>query len=157
MSPAGPSPGSPKAMRPFGQRTNAVEAEHPFWGYPRNWTYLRRVDGIMVSKTRVSRLQREHRRHVKPNLWLKATRTGTRSKPRPSASTQWCGIDVMKVLVEPVGGSTFFSARVVCQEGPRPHYRPAMYHKAVARRAGHRCDPTVSLGRERSESGADER
>ena len=34
---------------------------------------------------------------------MKATRTPTRSKPRPTAPHQWLGLDMTKVLVEPMG------------------------------------------------------
>jgi putative transposase len=40
---------------------------------------------------------------VTPNLRLKATRTPTGSKPRPTQPTEWWGIAMTKVLVEGFG------------------------------------------------------
>ncbi len=39
---------------------------------------------------------------VKANARLKARRTPTRSKPRPTTPNQWWGIDMTKVMVEPI-------------------------------------------------------
>jgi putative transposase len=47
---------------------------------------------------------REHHLLVTPNLRLKAKRTPTRSKPRPSKPNEWWGIDMTKVSVEGFGG-----------------------------------------------------
>lgn len=84
-------------------RIQALKAEHPFWGYRRIWAQLRFVDGLPINKKRVLRLMRTYGLLVKPNVRLKATRTPSRSKPRPTASHQWWGMDMTKVLVEPVG------------------------------------------------------
>ena len=80
-----------------------MKAEHPFWGYRRIWAHLRFVDGLLINKKRVLRLMREHGLLVKGNPRLKALRTPTRSKPRPTAPNQWWGIDMTKVMVEPLG------------------------------------------------------
>ncbi len=62
----------------------AIKAEHPFWGYRRVWAHLRYVDGLTVNKKRVLRLMQTHSLTVKRNVRLKARRTPSRSKPRPS-------------------------------------------------------------------------
>ena len=85
------------------QRIQTLKAVHPFWGYRRIWAHLRFVDGLLVNKKRVLRLMRQHGLLVKANPRLKATRTPSRSKPRPTAPQQWWGIDMTKVLVEPIG------------------------------------------------------
>jgi putative transposase len=84
-------------------RIQALKAEHPFWGYRRIWAHLRFVDGRLINKKHVLRLMRTQGLLVKPNVRLKATRTPPRSKPRPTAPRQWWGIDMTKVLAEPVG------------------------------------------------------
>ncbi len=84
-------------------RIQAFKADHPFWGYRRIWAHLRFAEGLAVNKKRVLRLMREHRLLVQGNSRLKATRTPTRSKPRPTAPNQWWGIDMTKVMVEPLG------------------------------------------------------
>lgn len=88
---------------PLVDRIRMLKAEHPFWGYRRIWAYLRFTDGLAVNKKRILRLLRQHHLVVKPNLRLKATRTPQRSKPRPTQPNQWWGIDMTKVLVDPVG------------------------------------------------------
>lgn len=88
---------------PILHRMQALKAEHPFWGYRRIWATLHFGDGLPVNKKRILRLMRQHGLLVQPNRRLKATRTPTRSKPRPTAPNQWWGIDMTKVLVEPVG------------------------------------------------------
>lgn len=85
------------------QRIHSLKAEHPFWGYRRIWAHLRFVDGLRINKKRVLRLMRAHALLVKPNHRLKATRTPSRSKPRPTAPQQWWGIDMTKVMVQPLG------------------------------------------------------
>jgi len=84
-------------------RIRALKADHPFWGYHRIWAHLRFVDGLTVNKKRILRLMREHTLLVPPHRHLKATRTPQRSKPRPTVPNQWWGIDMTKVMVEPVG------------------------------------------------------
>jgi putative transposase len=81
----------------------ALKAEHPFWGYRRIWAYLRCVEQLPVNKKRIWRLMREHHLLVPPNVRLKAKRTPTRSKPKPTKPPEWWGIDMTKVLVEGVG------------------------------------------------------
>jgi transposase InsO family protein len=85
------------------QRIHALKADHPFWGYRRIWAHLRFVDKLQVNKKRILRLMRQQDLLVKPNLRLKAKRTSTKSKPRPTAPNQWWGIDMTKVLVESFG------------------------------------------------------
>ena len=85
------------------QRIVALKAAHPFWGYRRCWATLRYVDGLAVNKKRVLRLLRQHALLVTPNQHLKACRTPTTSKPRPTRPNEWWGIDMTKVLVESFG------------------------------------------------------
>jgi putative transposase len=61
------------------------------------------VEQRPVNKKRIWRLMREHHLLVPPNLRLKAKRTPTRSKPKPTKPNEWWGIDMTKVLVEGVG------------------------------------------------------
>jgi putative transposase len=84
-------------------RIRALQAEHPFWGYRRIWAYWRYVEQRSVNKKRILRLMREHQLLVTPNLRLKAKRTPTGSKPRPTQPNEWWGIDMTKVLVEGFG------------------------------------------------------
>ena len=84
-------------------RSQALKAEHPFWGYRRIWAYLRFVAPLPVNKNRLWRLRHEQHRLVPPNLRLQAKRTPTRSKPKPTKPNEWWGIDMTKVLVEGVG------------------------------------------------------
>jgi putative transposase len=85
------------------RRIQALKAEHPFWGYRRIWAYLRFVEQLPVNKKRVLRLMREHRLLVQPNLKLRAKRTPTGSKPRPTKPNEWWGIDMTQILVEDFG------------------------------------------------------
>jgi putative transposase len=84
-------------------RIQALKAGHPFWGYRRIWAYLRFVEQVPVNKKRVLRWLREHHLLVTPNSKLKAKRTPTRSKPRPTMPHEWWGIEMTKVLVEGFG------------------------------------------------------
>lgn len=84
-------------------RIQELKAEHPFWGYRRIWAYLRFVEQLPVNKKRIWRLMREHRLLVPLNLRLKAKRTRSGRKPKPTQPNQWWGIDMTKVLVEGVG------------------------------------------------------
>jgi len=84
-------------------RLQALKAEHPFWGYRRCWAHLHYVDGLAVNKKRVLRLLRQHALLVPPNARLRATRTPTTRKPRPTRPNEWWGIDMTKVLVESFG------------------------------------------------------
>ena len=85
------------------QRIRALKAEHPVWGYRRIWAYLRFIEQQAVNKKRIWRLMREHHLLVSPNGRLKAKRTPTRSKPKPTKPDEWWGIDMTKVLVEGFG------------------------------------------------------
>jgi transposase InsO family protein len=81
-------------------RIREIKGDHPFWGYRRIWAHLRYIDGLIVNKKRVLRLMREHEFLVPPNRKLKAKRTSSRSKPRPSRPGQWWGIDMTKVITD---------------------------------------------------------
>ena len=81
----------------------ALKAEHPFWGYRRIWAHLRFVQQRAVNKKRILRLMREHHLLVPPNLCLKAKRTPTGSKPKPTKPNEWWGIDMTKVIVAGFG------------------------------------------------------
>jgi putative transposase len=85
------------------ERIRELKAEHPFWGYRRIWAYLRFVEQQPVHKKRILRLLREHHLLVQPNMKLKAKRTPTGRKPRPTKPNEWWGIDMTKVLVEGFG------------------------------------------------------
>jgi putative transposase len=85
------------------QRIRELKAEHPFWGYRRIWAYLRFVEHQPMNKKRILRLMREHQLLVTPNLRLRAKRTSTGRKPKPTKPNEWWGIDMTKVLVEGVG------------------------------------------------------
>jgi putative transposase len=85
------------------QRIRELKAEHPFWGYRRIWAYLRFVEHQPVNKKRILRLMRAHHLLVTPNLRLRAKRTPTGRKPKPTKPNEWWGIDMTKVLVEGVG------------------------------------------------------
>jgi putative transposase len=85
------------------QRIRELKAEHPFWGYRRIWAYLHFVERRSVNKKRIWRLMREHQLLVTPHRRLRATRTPTGKKPRPTKPNEWWGIDMTKVLVEGVG------------------------------------------------------
>jgi putative transposase len=89
-----------ESLRP---RIQTLKAAHPFWGYRRIWAYLRFVEQRAVNKKRVLRLLREHQLLVTPNLRLRAKRTPTGSKPKPTRPNEWWGIDMTKVLVEGFG------------------------------------------------------
>jgi helix-turn-helix protein len=86
----------------------ALKVEHPFWGYRRMWAYLHLVEPLPVNKQRVLRLMREHHLLVKLNPKLRANRTPTGSKPRPTQPNEWWGIDMTKILQCP---ATQLSAR----------------------------------------------
>jgi putative transposase len=68
----------------------ALKAEHPFWGYRRIWAYLRFVEPLPVHKKRVLRLMWEAALLVKPQRRLKAKRTPTGSKPKPTRPHECC-------------------------------------------------------------------
>jgi putative transposase len=84
-------------------RLQALKAEHPFWGYRRIWAYLHFVERLPVNKKRILRLMREHHLLVRPNQRLRARRTPTGSKPKPTKPNEWWGIDMTKVLVAGFG------------------------------------------------------
>jgi putative transposase len=56
-----------------------------------------------VNKKRILRLMREHHLIVPANLRLKAKRTPSQGKPRPTKPDEWWGMDMTKVLVEGFG------------------------------------------------------
>ena len=89
-----------KRNRPVVSRIKEIKGDHPFWGYRRVWAHLRYVDGLIVNKKRVLRLMREHGLLVKPNQQLKAKRTSSRRKPRPTRPGQWWGIDMTKIITD---------------------------------------------------------
>jgi putative transposase len=84
-------------------RIQQLKAEHPFWGYRRMWAYLRFIEHLSVNKKRIWRLMREHHLVVRPNPKLKAKRSTSGSKPRPTRPHEWWGIDMTQVLVEGFG------------------------------------------------------
>jgi putative transposase len=98
-----PSPVGAQRNAALVQRIQELKAEHPFWGYRRIWAYLRFVEQHPINKKRVWRLMRKHQLLVQPNVRLKAKRTPTRSKPRPTKPDEWWSIDMTKVLVEGFG------------------------------------------------------
>ena len=115
------------------QRSCALKAEHPFWGYRRIWAYLRFVEQLPVNKKRIWRLMREHHLLVPPNLRLKAKRTPTMSKPKPTRPNEWWGIDMTKVLVEGVGWVyPRHRARLVYQDDCRLPCRHTLHRTALA-------------------------
>jgi transposase InsO family protein len=61
------------------------------------------VEQRPVNKKRIWRLMPAHHLLVPPDLRLKARRTRSGSKPKPTKPNQWWGIDMTKVLVEGVG------------------------------------------------------
>jgi putative transposase len=85
------------------ERIRALKAEHPFWGYRRIWAYLRFVEQLAMNQKRILRLMRAHHLLVVPNRRLRAQRTPTGRKPRPTKPNEWWGIDMTKVLVEGAG------------------------------------------------------
>jgi transposase InsO family protein len=85
------------------ERIKALKGEHPFWGYRRIWAHLKYVDELEINKKRVLRLMQKHDLLVKPEAKLKATRTPTKSKPKPDRPNQWWGIDMSKVMVQGFG------------------------------------------------------
>jgi len=88
---------------PVVERIKVLKAEHPFWGYRRIWANLKYIDELDINKKRVLRLLQKHELLVKPDTKLKAIRTPTRSKPKPSRPNQWWGIDMTKVMVNGFG------------------------------------------------------
>ena len=74
---------------PLLERIQALKADRPFWGDRRIWAPLRVGEGLAVNKKRIRRLMREQGVVGQGKPRLKATRTPTRSKPRPTAPTQW--------------------------------------------------------------------
>jgi transposase InsO family protein len=85
------------------ERIEKLKADHPFWGYRRVWAYLRFVDNLGVNKKRILRLMRRHNLLVTPHMRLKAKRTASQAKPRPTCPNQWWGIDMTKLMVEGCG------------------------------------------------------
>jgi transposase InsO family protein len=79
-------------------RIRELKADHPFWGYRRVWATLRFTDKIVITPKRVLRLMRLHQLLVTAETKNKASRTPTKSKPQATASNQWWGIDMTKVM-----------------------------------------------------------
>ena len=84
-------------------RLQELKADHPFGGDRRIWASLRFVEQRPVHQKRMWRLMREHHLVVPPTLKLKAKRTPTGSKPRPTKPNEWWGSDMTKVWVEGCG------------------------------------------------------
>jgi putative transposase len=61
------------------------------------------VEQLAIPKKRVLRAIREHHLLVQPHRQLKATRTPSRSTPRPTTPQAWWGLDMTKVMVEGLG------------------------------------------------------
>ena len=76
-----------------------LKSDHPFWGYRRVWARLKYGQGLEVNKKRVYRLMKEAGLLVAPNLKIKARRSATGPKPRPTAPNEWWGIDMTKALI----------------------------------------------------------
>ncbi len=91
------------AERTHCKRIKEIKAEHPYWGYRRTWAFLKFVDGLNINKKRVLRLMQRHDLLVKKEAGLRASRTPTRSKPRPNQPNEWWGIDMTKVMVNGFG------------------------------------------------------
>jgi putative transposase len=81
----------------------ALKVEHPFWGYHCIWAHLRVVQQRSVNKKLILRLRRAQPLLVPPRLRLKAKRTPTGSKPRPTKPNEWWGIAMTKVMVAGLG------------------------------------------------------
>jgi len=84
------------------ERIRDLKAEHPFWGYPRIWAYLRYVDGLVVKQKRVYGVMKAADLLLKPNLKLRARRKAA-TRPRPTRPNQWRDIDMTKVMIEGFG------------------------------------------------------
>jgi transposase InsO family protein len=80
------------------ERIRELKADHPFWGYRRVWATLRFTDKLLITQKRVRRLMQKHGLLVAATTTLRALRTPTRSKPRPTEPDQWYGIDMTKVM-----------------------------------------------------------
>jgi putative transposase len=79
-------------------RLEAPQAEQPFWGYRRIWAYWRCGEHWPVHQQRLWRLMRAQPLLVPPPLRLRAKRTPTGSKPRPTTPHAWWGSARTKVL-----------------------------------------------------------
>lgn len=84
-------------------RLQALKAAHPFWGYRRIWASWPFVAPLPGNTKRILRLMREHQLLVLPHQRLKAKRTPTHSKPRPTKPNAWWGLDMTQVLVSGFG------------------------------------------------------
>jgi putative transposase len=84
-------------------RLQGLKAAHPFWGYRCIWASWRVVEQVPVNKKRMLRRLREHRVLVTANQRLRAQRTPTGRKPRPTKPNEWWGIDMTKALVGDFG------------------------------------------------------
>lgn len=61
---------------------------------------MRFIDGLDINRKHVYRLIKEHGLLVTANTRLKAKRTPTGTKPRPTQPNEWWGTDMTKVLVQ---------------------------------------------------------
>jgi putative transposase len=84
-------------------RIQQLNAEPPCWGHRRIWASLRFVEQMPVTRKRSLRLMREPHLLVQPTLRLKAKRTPTGSKPRPTVPHEWWGLEMTKVMVTGFG------------------------------------------------------
>ena len=80
------------------KKIKSIKKEHPFWGYRRTWALLK-DQGIIVSMKKIRGIMEQHTLPVPKNLKLKAKRTISTHKPRPTRSNQWWGIDMTKVFI----------------------------------------------------------
>lgn len=80
------------------EQIRQIKSNHPFWGYRRVWAYLRFVCRMPINQKRVYRLLKENCLLVTAETKLKARRTGTGKKPRPTRANEWWGVDMTKVM-----------------------------------------------------------
>jgi putative transposase len=85
-------------------RMAALKANQPFWGDRRLWAYGRCVEHVPVHTNRLGRLLREPPLRAPPQRRLRATRTPTGSKPRPTTPHEWWGSEMPQVMVTGCGG-----------------------------------------------------
>jgi transposase InsO family protein len=89
--------------QPVVELIKSIKVDHPFWGYRRVWATLKYHCGLTINQKRVLRLMREHGLTVKEDIRLKAKRTPTKSKPKPTKPNEWWGIDMTKAMVAGFG------------------------------------------------------
>ena len=76
-----------------------IKADHPAWGYRRIWASLKYDHDHHINQKRVYRIMKDNGLLVNKNNRLKASRTPTKSKPRPNHPNQWWGIDMTKTMI----------------------------------------------------------